>query len=167
MDFGFASGRPGAALGTLSGIRRETPTARLWRALAMAATERDDSTTHNTTIHRVFAAILAATLLAAPAVAEQVTLAAPIQARSLHEGPLDMVLYYLPVAGSLLEVTGTYAPKGPGKARRFVMALSDGDVISFAMPGYPQATYRFGRAGATVTAAVALSGPSRLAEGRP
>ena len=78
-----------------------------------------------------------------------------------------MVLYYLPVAGGLLEVTGNYAPKGGGEARRFVMGLSDGDAVSFAMPGYPQATYRFGRVGATVAAAVAVSGPSRLAEGRP
>ncbi len=133
----------------------------------MVATEHDDRTTHDTTIHRVSAAILAAALLAAPAAAEQVTLAAPIQAGSLHDGPLDMVLYYLPVAGGLLEVTGTYAPKEGGEARRFVMGLSDGDAVSFAMPGYPQATYRFARAGATVTAAVAVSGPPRLAEGRP
>ena len=133
----------------------------------MAATEHDERTTQVTTIHRVSAAILAAALLAAPAAAEQVTLAAPIQAGSLHDGPLDMVLYYLPVAGGLLEVTGTYAPKGRGEARRFVMGLSDGDAVSFAMPGYPQATYRFGRAGATVTAAVAVSGPSRLAGGWP
>ena len=135
----------------------------------MAATEHNERTTHVTTLHRVSAAILAAALLAAPAAAaaEQVTLSAPIQAGSLHDGPLDMVLYYLPVAGGLLEVTGTYAPKGRGEARRFVMGLLDGDAVSFAMPGYPQATYRFGRAGATITAAVAVSGPSRLAEGRP
>jgi hypothetical protein len=167
MGFALASGRQGPAAGMLSGIRRETPTARLWRAFAMAAMEHDEETTHVTTIHRMAAAILAAALLAVPAAAEQVTLAAPIQAGSLHEGPLDMVLYYLPVVGGLLEVTGTYAPKGRGEARRFIMGLLDGDAVSFAMPGYPQATYRFGRAGATVTAAVAVSGTSRLAESRP
>jgi hypothetical protein len=133
----------------------------------MVARKSDDRTTHHTTVHCVSAAVVAAALLAAPAAAEQVTLAAPIQAGSLHEGLLDMVLYYLPVAGGLLEVTGTYAPKGGGEARRFVMGLSDGDAVSFAMPGYPQATYRFARAGATVAAAVAVSGPPRLAEDRP
>ena len=39
--------------------------------------------------------------------------------------------------------------------------------VAFAMPGYPEALYRFGRAGATVSAAVAVSGPPRLAQGRP
>ena len=105
----------------------------------MNATEHDEGTTHDTTIHRVSAAILVAALLAAPAAAEQVTLAAPIQAGSLYDGPLDMVLYYLPVAGGLLEVTGTCVPKEGGAARRFVMGLSEGDAVSFAMPGYPQA----------------------------
>ena len=133
----------------------------------MVAPKPNEETTHHTTIHRVSAAILAAALLAAPAAAEEVTLTAPIQAGSLHDGPLDMVLYYLPVAGGLLEVTGTYAPKGGGEAQRFVMGLSDGDAVSFGMPGYPQATYRFARVGATVAPAVAVSGPPRLAEGRP
>jgi hypothetical protein len=130
----------------------------------MVAPKSSDRTTHHTTIHRVPAAILAAALLAAPAAAEEVMLAARGQGVSLHDGSLDMVLYYMPAEGGLLEVTGTYAPKHGGEARRFVMGLSDGDAVSFAMPGYPQATYRFARAGATVIAAVAAS--PRIVEAR-
>jgi hypothetical protein len=77
-----------------------------------------------------------------------------------------MVVYYVPVAGGLLEVTGTYAARG-GDARRFVMALSDGDAVSFAMPGYRQAMYSFAREGATVTVAVEVSGSCDLARGLP
>jgi hypothetical protein len=124
-------------------------------------------TTHHTMIPRVAAGILTAALLAASTAAEEVTIAAPIQAGSLHEGPLDMVLYYRPVPDGLLEVTGTYAPKAGGEARRFVMALSDGDAVSFAMPGYPQATYSFRRNAGTVTAAGAVAGRGSLADARP
>lgn len=133
----------------------------------MVAPEPSTKSTDNTTIHSLAAAILAATLLAAPAVAEEVTLTAAVQAGSLHDGPLDMVLYYVPVAGGLLEVSGTYAAKGSGNARRFVMGMSDGDAVSFAMPGYPQVTYRFVRAGTMVTAATGVSGAASLAEIRP
>ena len=37
---------------------------------------------------------------------------------------------------------------------RIVMALDDGDDVAFAMPGYPQALYRFVRSGDAVTASV-------------
>jgi hypothetical protein len=123
----------------------------------MVAPKPHAHTPHYTTIPRMVAAVLAAALIAAPAAAEEVRIAAPIEAGSLHDGPLDMVLYYLPVAEGLLEVTGTYAPKAGGEARRFVLGLSEGDAVSFATPGYPQATYRFSRAGMTVTAAVSVS----------
>jgi hypothetical protein len=133
----------------------------------MVAPEPSTQTSDDITIHSLAAAILAAMLLAAPAAAEEVTLKAAVQAGSLHDGPLDMVLYYVPVAGGLLEVSGTYAAKGSGKARRFVMGMSDGDAVSFAMPGYPQATYRFVRAGAMVTTSVGVSDAAGLAEIRP
>jgi hypothetical protein len=78
-----------------------------------------------------------------------------------------MVLYYVPVAGDRLEVTGTYAPKDGGEARRFVMALSDGDRVAFSMPGHLQALYRFARKGATVTASVEAEGAPELAHYEP
>jgi hypothetical protein len=131
----------------------------------MAATNPDERTAQGITIHRVSAAILAAALLAAPASADQVTLAAPAEGWSLHDGPLDMALYYAAAGGSMLEVIGTYAPKAGGEARRLVMGLSEGDAVSFAMPGYPRATYSFARTGDAVTASVAVS--PRVLASRP
>jgi hypothetical protein len=113
------------------------------------------------------AAVIAAALLSAPAMADETALSGPIQAGSLHDGPLDMVLYYVPVAGDLLEVTGTYAPKDGGEARRFVMVLSEGDAVAFAMPGHRQARYRFARRGTTVTASVEPAGLAELARKEP
>jgi hypothetical protein len=37
---------------------------------------------------------------------------------------------------------------------RIVMALGDGDDVAFAMPGHPQALYRFVRTGESVTVSV-------------
>jgi len=109
------------------------------------------------------AAVIAAAFTSSPAMAEEAALSAPIQAGSLHDGPLDMVLYYVPIPGDLLKVTGTYAPKAGGEAHRFVMVLSDGDAVAFAMPGHLQALYRFARDGATVTASVEAAGSAELA----
>jgi hypothetical protein len=71
-----------------------------------------------------------------------------------------MVAYYVPVAGGALEVTATFAVHEPQPdtdtvpPMRIVMALDDGDDVAFAMPGYPQALYRFARSGEAVTASV-------------
>jgi hypothetical protein len=107
--------------------------------------------------HR-FALALAAGLLAAPALAEQSSMSRPIEAASLHDGPLDMVGYYEPVSGGALEVTATFAPREvtmmSAAPMRIVMALGDGDDVAFSIPGYPQALYRFARSGATVAVSV-------------
>jgi hypothetical protein len=106
------------------------------------------------------AAAVAAALGAGPALADMMTMRQPIEAASLHDGPLDMVAYYLPVAGGALEVTAIFAThepqpeSDPVPPMRIVMALGDGDDVAFAMPGYPQALYRFVRSGEAVTASV-------------
>jgi hypothetical protein len=108
------------------------------------------------------AAAIAVALLAGPGLAEEMTMTRAIEAASLHEGPLDMVAYYRPVTGGALEVTATFAPRDRARQPlRIVMALGDGDDVAFAMPGYPDARYRFVRSGPHVTAsvrAVRLSG---------
>jgi hypothetical protein len=96
------------------------------------------------------ASLLAAVALATPALAEDVTVGRPIEGAVLHQGRLDMVVYYVPVAGDLLEVTATLAPKGGGEAQRVVMGLADGDSVAFAIPGYQDALYAFSRKGAAV-----------------
>jgi hypothetical protein len=100
------------------------------------------------------ASLLTALFLATPAFAEDVTIGRPIEGRSLHEGRLDMAVYYLPVDGDLLEVTATFAPKGGGEPLRVVMALADRDSVAFSMPGYQEALYAFSRSGEEVTVSV-------------
>jgi putative glutamine amidotransferase len=89
------------------------------------------------------------------------TMRRSIEAASLHEGPLDMVAYYEPAPSGALEVTATFASRvvrvmsaGP---MRVLMALGDCDDVAFAMPGYPDALYRFVRAGDAVTVSVRRS----------
>jgi hypothetical protein len=106
---------------------------------------------------RISAALVAA-MIANQAMAEEMTMRRSIEAASLHEGPLDMVAYYEPAPSGALEVTATFASRvvrvmsaGP---MRVLMALGDGDDVAFAIPGYPDALYRFVRAGDAVTVSV-------------
>ena len=109
-------------------------------------------------------AAVAACLLAGPGLAEEMTVTRAIEAASLHEGPLDMVAYYVPVAGGALELTATFASRDeqPASPIRIVMALGEGDDVAFAIPGYPQALYRFVRSGAAVTVSVRQVQPAGL-----
>jgi hypothetical protein len=103
-------------------------------------------------IRRTLSASLLATLfLATPAFAGDVTVGRPIEGGSLHEGRLDMVVYYVPADGDLLEVTATFAPKTGGDPQRVVMGLADGDSVAFSMPGHKGPLYAFSRAGDEVT----------------
>ena len=97
------------------------------------------------------ASLLAALFLATPALAEEATIGRPIEGGSLHEGRLDMVVYYVPVDGDLLEVTATFAPKGGGDPLRVVMGLADRDSVAFSMPGDQDLLYAFSRSGEAVT----------------
>ena len=98
--------------------------------------------------------LLAALLLATPALSEEATVGRPIEGGSLHEGRLDMVAYYVPVAGDLLEVTATFAPKDAGDPLRVVMGLADRDSVAFSIPGYEDSRYAFSRSGEEVTVSV-------------
>jgi hypothetical protein len=69
------------------------------------------------------ASLLAALFLATPAFAEEATIGRPIEGGSLHEGHLDMVVYYVPIDGDLLEATATFAPKTDGDPLRVVCEI--------------------------------------------
>jgi hypothetical protein len=97
------------------------------------------------------ASLLAAQFLATPAFAEEATIGRPIEGGSLHEGHLDMVVYYVPVDGDLFEVTATFAPKTGGDPLRVVMGLADGDSVAFSMPAHQDSLYAFARSGEEVT----------------
>lgn len=94
--------------------------------------------------------------LALGAMAEEAAMTRPVEAASLHEGPLDMVAYFRPGEESAVVVTATFVERGAPAYRpmRTVMALADGDDVSFAMPGFQEALYRFRRDGGTVTVSV-------------
>lgn len=97
----------------------------------------------------LFSALLATAAL--PAFAEETSVAAPIEAASLHEGPLDMVAYYARTETGAYEVTATFADRELEKQMRVVMALEDGDAVQFSMPLYPEARYGFARDGEALT----------------
>ncbi len=102
------------------------------------------------------ATLLAATLLAGVAMAETASMTRDIEGVSLHDGPHDMVAYYRAADDGALEVTATFLARDAEafEPQRIVMALGDGDDVSFAMPGHPEALYRFARAGSRVTVSV-------------
>jgi hypothetical protein len=84
--------------------------------------------------------------------ADSVTMTQPIQAGVLHDGPLDMVAYWMLLEDGGFEVTATYRGREAGdEPMRTVMRLSDGDNVSFGVPGYKGALYRFARNGDAVT----------------
>jgi hypothetical protein len=99
------------------------------------------------------AAILAAIAATAPlaaAAAESVRLEAPSQAASLHEGAVDMVMFYLP-RGDHFEVVATYVDRdAASEPTRVRMGLTDGDSVAFGLPGQPDVLYRFTRRGSVV-----------------
>jgi hypothetical protein len=98
-------------------------------------------------------------LVGTTAIAESTTMSKPIQAGSLHEGPLDMVAYWVPLEDEGFELTATFLGRVEGDApMRIVMKLANGDDVAFAMPGYRTALYRFERAGDVVDASVELTG---------
>lgn len=97
-------------------------------------------------------------LSAAAASADSISLEAPMQAASLHTGGVDMVVYYLDETDHF-QIVATYAPKADAaNPSRVVMGLTDGDEVSFSMPGETQVAYTFARDGETVTVDADLTG---------
>lgn len=83
--------------------------------------------------------------------AASVELTKEIQAASIHEDGVDMVVYYTH-AGDAFEVVATYVENGDATTPyRMRMAMTDGDSVTFALPGRPNLNYTFARAGQTVS----------------
>lgn len=82
--------------------------------------------------------------------ADEIALERPMQAASLHDGGIDMVVFYLDRADHF-EVVATYATvEAPDAPARLRMGLADGDAVSFALPGERHVQYSFARDGETV-----------------
>lgn len=101
--------------------------------------------------------ILAASMLAVLGLipshikADTISLDAAIKCASVHDGGVDMAVYYVD-QGDHFEVVATYAPvESPFRPARIRMALVDGDSVSFGLPGAATAVlYSFARSGETV-----------------
>ena len=109
------------------------------------------------------ASLLAALFLTTPAFSEEVTISRAMAAGSLHEGPLDMVAYWLEGSEGSLELTATFRDRATDdEPMRIVMPMQDGDALSFSMPGYPSLLYTFARAQSDVTIS-AVAKPDAMA----
>jgi hypothetical protein len=85
-------------------------------------------------------------LLAVPVAAEEAVMSMPIQAASLHDGPLDMVAYWTNLDDGGFEVTATFIARTAGaEPMRIAMRLAEGEDVSFGIPGHRSALYRFSR----------------------
>ncbi len=73
-----------------------------------------------------------------------------MSAGTLHEGGLDMSVYWIEVDGGH-EVVGTYTPRiGAYAPVRIQMLMQDGDTVAFGMPGARDVLYSFARTGDTL-----------------
>ena len=81
----------------------------------------------------------------------------PIQAASLHAGPLGMVSYWVPLEEGGYELSAALRERSPeAQPMRIVVKLVDGDDIAFAMPGYQGSLYGFERHEGIVKTSVRL-----------
>lgn len=102
---------------------------------------------------------------ASVAQAGTVTLDAPHAGASLHTGRIAMSVYFTRTDSDAFQVVATYAGKAePDQPRRIVMALSDGDRVSFGLPGHRGALYTFARDGGVVTVSDSIAPIATCAE---
>ncbi len=106
-----------------------------------------------------FALTTAAAIFAATSVfAGEITLNAEMEAASLHEAGVDMVVYYTD-ADTHYEVVATYVePRAKDEPLRMRMGLVDGDEVTFALPMLPETAYTFARKGTVVSVKATLQG---------
>lgn len=113
----------------------------------------------------IFAAALSAALLAnmatASTAAEGVTLNAPLSGATMHSNDVALSVYYIRTSADAFEVVVTYVGDAEAnQPRRIVMALSDGDHVSFGLPAHPGTLYGFARSGNAVTISDEAVGPN-------
>ncbi|WP_172331297.1 hypothetical protein [Mangrovicoccus sp. HB161399] len=109
----------------------------------------------------ILAAALA--LTAGTASAGEITLAKPLAGAALHEGGVDMSVYWTEVDAGY-EVVATYQGAADQQASRIAMVLTDGDRVTFGLPGTRGLVYSFARENGAVTVTGTRKGID-LAEG--
>lgn len=101
--------------------------------------------------------------LAPAALAADLSLDRPLAGASLSSPEAAMSVYYVEAADDAVEVVATYAAHAaPERPARLVMALADGDDVTFALPARPGTLYRFARTGEVVSV-TAVPADGRLA----
>lgn len=81
------------------------------------------------------------------ALADSIELDTPMAGASLHDGIVDMAVYWTQ-DGSAQKVVATYAPKNAqDETGRLLMHLEDGDRVTFGLPGHAGVVYSFARQG--------------------
>lgn len=108
------------------------------------------------------AAVLALALVPALAGAGDIRLARPLDGASLHTGTVAMSVYYTRAEGDAVELVATWLAAGAERPHRLRMALTDGDAVSFSLPGHMETAWAFARSGDTVTVSAAPAGPACL-----
>ena len=104
-------------------------------------------------------AALAIALTPLAAAADTLVLVAPNTGAGLHDGAVDLSVYYTVDDAGTYTLVGTYAPEAQDVApRRFVMLLDEGGAVHFGLPGQTGTIYGFVRTGDAV---VVSSAPVR------
>lgn len=100
---------------------------------------------------RTIALSAAIALFSGAAMADPIELTRPLQAGSLHDGGIDMVVYYDAADTDRFEVVAAYAARtAPHEAYRVRLGLAEGEGTAFSLPGERHISYRFRREGDTV-----------------
>lgn len=99
-----------------------------------------------------FKTVLTALAVLAPlsANAGEISLTAPMQGATLQENNLDMSVYFTKAPADGYEVVATYVAADAAPAR-LKMLLTDGDSVSFSLPGHKGIVYNFSRTLTTVS----------------
>ena len=90
-------------------------------------------------------------LTANAALADTITLTQANAGATLHESDVDMSVYWTE-DGDAYALTATYVTdEAPAEPARLRMHLSDGDKVSFGLPGVQDRLFTFARDGGTVS----------------
>lgn len=100
---------------------------------------------------KIAAAAVLTAIAPAAALADGLTLSAPLAGATLHGEAADVSVYFAETEGDVFEVVASYVTDAaPSNPNRIVMALGDGDAVAFALPGQPGTLYSFARAGSQI-----------------
>lgn len=91
---------------------------------------------------------IVAALAPVPAMADEIALASPLAGATLHEGAVDMSVFFTEGEAGAYDVVATYAPASDAAdAARLRMQLADGDRVSFSLPEHRDTVWGFERDG--------------------